>query len=377
MKIAFVYDAVYPWEKGGAQKRVWEIARRLASDHEIHMFGMKYWDGPAVIEREGVVLHGVCEPYDLYTDGRRSITQAIQFSLHLARPLLSEEFDVIDCQQFPYFPIFVSSLHETLTGSSLVVTWYEVWDQYWMDYLGYKGVFGRSIEQITVRLPDEIVSISGAIQEDLRGIGRRSNVSVVPNGVDFDGLQAVPESDADPDIVYVGRLSEHKNVDLLLDAVAQITASSTADVSCTIVGDGPERERLEAHACEVGVAEQVTFRGFVEADDDVVGIIKSATVFVLPSEREGFPNTILEANACGIPAIVADYEENGGTAVVDDGVNGFVVEPTPEAFADRIEHVLTDETARADLATDAREFGKRHDWDRIVDQLADKYRDLA
>src|SRR6056297_1579194 len=103
MKIAFVYDAVYPWEKGGAQKRIWELACRLAADHDVHLYGMHYWDGPATIEREGVTLHGVCEPKELYVNGRRSIPQALSFAANLAPALLGEEFDIIDCQEFPYF----------------------------------------------------------------------------------------------------------------------------------------------------------------------------------------------------------------------------------------------------------------------------------
>jgi hypothetical protein len=51
MRICFVYDAVHPWEKGGAQKRVWELARRLANDHKVHFYGMHYWDGSETIEK--------------------------------------------------------------------------------------------------------------------------------------------------------------------------------------------------------------------------------------------------------------------------------------------------------------------------------------
>jgi hypothetical protein len=73
------------------------------ADHEVHLYGMHYWDGPETIEKEGVILHGVCEPYELYTDGRRFIPQAIKFAANLAPHLLREDFDIIDCQQFPYF----------------------------------------------------------------------------------------------------------------------------------------------------------------------------------------------------------------------------------------------------------------------------------
>jgi len=373
MKIAFVYDAVYPWEKGGAQKRIWELARRLANDHDVHLYGMHYWDGPAVVERDGVTLHGVCEPKELYDDGRRSISQAITFAIRVAPALLREEFDIVDCQEFPYFPCFPAKAHELLRDSTLVITWYEVWDDYWYDYLGNKGVFGQAIERAAVRLSETIIPISEYIASDLRTIGRTDGVTVVENGVDFDGLQSIPEADADWDVIYVGRLSEHKNVDLLLESVAAVSERLDTEITCGIIGDGPERDALERTAVDLGVSDRVEFLGFVEADEDVVGNIKAASVFVLPSIREGFPNTILEANACGVPSIVVDHEENGSTAVVEDGVTGFVTDVSSEAIAERLLACLTDDELLAELSTGAREFGRAHDWDVIVNDLEQVY----
>lgn len=377
MKICFVYDCIHPYEKGGAQKRVWELARRLAEDHDVHLYGMKYWDGPAVMERDGITYHGVCPPYDLYEGERRAIPPALKFAAKLLPELLRIDFDVVDCQQFPYFPAFTSALHERLNGSTLVVTWYEVWDDYWYDYLGWKGVFGQAVERAALELPDHVVPISDAIADDLREVGRMRNLSVVENGVDYDGLQSTPAADADWDVVYVGRLAEHKRVDALLDAVAEASEQLGRPVETCIVGDGPERERLEEHAREAGVTDHVTFQGFVEADEDVIGHLKAADVFVLPSIREGFPNTILEANACGVPSIVVDAPDNGSTAVVADGETGFVTDPGSDAIAARIVDVLTDDALREQLSEGARAYGETHDWDTVVEKLELLYREVS
>jgi glycosyltransferase involved in cell wall biosynthesis len=315
----------------------------------------------------------VCEPRELYTEGRRSIPQALYFAARLTGPLLREEFDIVDCQEFPYFPCFVAKSHELLRGSTLVVTWYEVWDDYWYEYLGRKGAFGKLIERATSRLPDTVVPISEYIADDLRRIDRTDGLEIVENGVDFAGLQDIPAADADWDVIYVGRLSEHKNVDLLLDAVDLVASKTGMDVSCGIIGDGPERERLEAHATDLGVEDRVTFLGFVEADADVIGNIRAASVFVLPSIREGFPNTILEANACGVPSIVVDHPENGSTAVVEDGVTGFVTDVSAEAIADRLAACLTDDALLEELSAGALAYGRDHDWDTIVHDLEDVY----
>lgn len=373
MRVAFVYDAVFPWEKGGAQKRVWELAKRLTGDHDVHLYGMHYWDGPAVMERDGITYHGVCEPGELYVEGRRSIPQAIRFARKLARPLLAERFDIVDCQQSPYFPVFPAKAHELVRRSNLVVTWYEVWDDYWYDYLGRKGVFGKSVERLAVRLPRTIIPISEAIREDLVSFGRRKGLEVVPNGVDFQGLQEIPRADTDWDVIYVGRLAEHKNVDVLLNAIARASDRLGREVQTCIIGDGPERERLERHAVSVGVGDTVSFLGFVEADEDVIGHLKAATVFVLPSTREGFPNTILEANGCGVPSIVISHPENGATAVVEDGETGYVTEFSADAIADRIATVVSAKAERDRLSSGALKFAEAHDWDVIVDQLTRVY----
>mgnify|MGYP002761507173 FL=1 len=373
MKVAFLYDAVYPWEKGGAQKRIWELARRLADTHDVHLYGMHYWDGPTVIEREGVTLHGVCEPQELYVEGRRSIPQAIYFALRALPALLKEEFDIIDCQEFPYFPCFSAKVHELITSSTLVITWYEVWDDYWYEYLGRKGIFGKIIERTTLGLADTVIPISDYIARDLRDIGRIEGLETIENGVDFDRLQEIPTEDTDWDVIYVGRLSEHKNVDMLLEAIDSASSQLDTTVSCGIIGDGPEREQLEEYADKLDIDTHVDFLGFVEADEAVIGNIKAASVFVLPSTREGFPNTILEANACGVPTIVIDHEENGSTAVVEDGVTGFITEDSAEAIAEKLMRCLTDDALLAELSTGATAFGRAHDWDVIVDELEDVY----
>jgi glycosyltransferase involved in cell wall biosynthesis len=372
MDLAFVYDAVFPWEKGGAQKRVWELARRLADDHEVHLYGMHYWDGPAVMERDGITYHGVCEPYDLYVDGRRAIPPALKFAVTLGRELVGSDHDVIDCQQFPYFPVLSTKLRELTGDTSLVVTWYEVWDDYWYDYLGWKGAFGKMIEQVTMRAPETIVPISSFIRDDLRAAGCSRDLRVVENGVDYGGIQSIPAADADWDVVYVGRLAEHKNVAWLLDAVETVEGRLGRPVETCVVGDGPERERLEGIAADRGL-DSVVFQGFVEADEDVIGHLKAADVFVLPSVREGFPNTILEANACGVPSVVVDHPENGSTAVVADGETGFVVDPDPDSIADCLVSLLTDDDLLARVSAGAREYGAAHDWAEIVSEIEHVY----
>ena len=161
MKIAFIYDAVYPYVKGGVEKRVGELAIRLAArGHEVHIFGMKYWDGDDVLTRDGVLLHGVCPAKKLYAGGRRTVPQALWFAIHLVRPLAKERFDIIDCQQFPYLHCIPVRFICRARRIPMAITWHEVWGDYWPEYLGSKGLFGKAIERYIASFRSPVIAVS-------------------------------------------------------------------------------------------------------------------------------------------------------------------------------------------------------------------------
>ncbi len=373
MKIAYVYDAVYPWVKGGAEKRIYEISRRLVErGHEVHWFGIKWWDGEKDIVKDGIYLHGIGEWDNLYVDGRRSISEGLYFGLKTLTGLRGD-FDVIDCQEFPYFPCFSAKVHSLVKGSVLVITWYEIWGDYWFEYLGKKGLFGWAVERLTAKLPKLAVPISENIREDLKTLKvSESIMRVVPNGVDFYRLQEIRPSDEEFDVIYVGRLISHKNVDVLIRAIS-IAREKIPDVRCEIIGDGPNMNKLKALSNELGLDENVRFSGFIESDEEVYACMKSSKIFVLPSTREGFPNTILEANSCGLPAIIVRHEKNAGVGVVKDGCNGFILNLSSEEIAEKIVYLLQNEKGLNDLGRIAVEFAEGYDWGVIVERIEEVY----
>jgi glycosyltransferase involved in cell wall biosynthesis len=376
MKIAYVHDVIYPYVKGGAEKRVWEIAKRLAAKgHEVHIFGMKYWEGEDVIEREGVHLHGVCESQDLYVDGKRSIKTSVLFSWKLLRSL-GGDFDVVDAQEFPYFPCFSAKLFSILKRTPLVITWHEVWGDYWDEYLGRMGVFGKGIERLTVRLPDKIIPVSERVRRDLLSMGvRGERMVVVPNGVDLEKIDSVEAGELTYDLVYVGRLSEHKRVDLLIEAVS-LAREVMPDIRCGVIGDGPEMERLRRLVEDLQIEENVVFLGFLETDEDLIAAMKSSRIFVLPSMREGFGISALEANACGLPVVTVRSEMNAASDLVEEGLNGLVVDPTPEDMAEAVLKLLKDDMYNR-LSEPSRRVAEKYDWSVVTDAIERAYEELA
>ena len=364
MKIAYVYDAVYPWIKGGAEKRVWEISKRLVKKgHEVHIFGMKYWNDEDVFVKDGVHLHGVCEPKELYVEGRRSIKEAIYFAWKVLPHLMKESIDVIDCQAFPYFSCFSAKICSSVKSTPLVITWHEVWDDYWYEYLGKKGVFGKWVEKMTTHLTDKMIAVSERTKKDLEriGVGVRKEIRIIPNGTDFGKIGRIKASDEESDVIFAGRLIKEKNVDVLIKTV-NLVKKEIPDVKCVIIGDGPEKKELEKLAYDLGLENNLEFTGFLEDYDEVISYMKSSKVFVLPSTREGFGIAALEANACGLPVVTVDHRMNAACDFIANGGNGFICKLSEEDIA---ENILRELDEKKSIGRKCIENAKKYDWNEI------------
>jgi glycosyltransferase involved in cell wall biosynthesis len=332
MKIAYVYDAISPWVKGGAKKRIYELSRRLAArGHELHCYGMKWWPGEEEILREGVYLHGICPSMPLYSSGKRSIYRAAFFAVKLLS--LRTNCDVIDCQNFPYLPCFSAKLLSSLKGQKLFITWLEVWGDYWREYLGERGRAGQAVEWATARLTERNIAISERTRRDLDGLGAKA-VQVLPSGIDLQEIMRVEPSAKQSDIIYVGRLVEHKNADILVKSL-EIVKTDVMDVKAVIVGGGPEMGRLKSLVQELELEKNVEFCGFLEDYNEALALMKSSRLFATHTTREGFGIAALEANACGLPVITVKHRMN---AVMDLVTKETVVicEPTPQSLAQAI-----------------------------------------
>ena len=367
--IAFVSNVVYPFVTGGAEKRIYEIGTRLAADgHNITIYGRQFWEGPQVMEYEGMTLHGVAPATDLYTDDRRSITEAIDFAVRLLEPLgrTVDNHDLIVASVFPYFPVLVSKLTTLRTSTPLVTTWHEVWGDYWEEYLGSLAPFGKLTEQFTARTPQYPIAVSGVTADRLAESGpARDSITVIPNGIDTAQIQHAELPETGYDVLYAGRLVEHKNVDLLLSAFD--TVAGDYDATLGIIGDGPEADRLHQHAASLTHTNRVEFLGFLDEYDDVLGQMRAAEVFASPSIREGFGLTYAEAMAADCRVIAAEHPDSAADEVLGDA--GFLAAPTVDGIASVLDRALSGERPQFDPVTRANQF----DWDTVAGQAEEQY----
>ena len=373
MKIAFVYDVIYPYVKGGVEKRIRELAIRLSHrGHDVHIIGMKYWEGPDTIKKDGVTLHGICPAQPLYAGGRRTIGEALYFSYRLVPFLMREEFDIIDCQQFPYFPCFPVKLASVMKKKPFVITWHEVWGDYWYEYLGWKGAFGKTTERLVAGLTSDTIAVSGSTAKNLRHFNVTGEVSIIPNGIDIRHLNSLPPGMVSSDIIFVGRLIKEKHVDVLVRAFVTLLPGSP-DLTLLILGDGPERESIRSLIRDLVLEDRVILKPFVDSHDEVISLMKASHVCVIPSTREGFGIAALEALACSLPVVTADHLDNAIRELIT-GETGFLSSLSVEDLAEKIRIALRQyPEMRSACSNSAAEY----DWDRIVLQLENRYQSLV
>ncbi len=370
-KLAIVYDAIYPFVKGGAEKRNYEISKRLAKrGYEVHIYGMKLWQGKDILKKEGVYLHGICKKKELYTTGgRRSIWQALYFGLNCFK-LLKEDFDILDVDHMPFFSLFSTKIVTLLKRKPLHATWNEVWGRkYWNIYLKKIGIFAYFIEYISARLPDKIIAVSEHTKADLiNELGVKKEIFVVPNGIDLNEIQSVSKSSEKSDILFAGRLLSHKNVDFLINAVKNLTIEYP-QIKAIIVGDGPEKIKLNTQIKKLKLEKHIKLTGFLEDHKKIYSLMKSSKVFVLPSTREGFGMVVLEANACGIPVITTNHKNNASKSLIQDKKNGLLTALDSKSISNSVKFLLTHKQPKSFY----KNFSKNYDWNSIVDNLKNIY----
>jgi glycosyltransferase involved in cell wall biosynthesis len=364
-RVAFVSDAVMPFNTGGKERRLYEITRRLAAAGvETHVYTMKWWPGPRTLILDGVHLHAIGRGHSLYQGERRSMRQALLFGVATIR-LLGARFDVLDVDHMPYFPLFTARVVCSLRRRRLVATWHEVWGPAgWRQYLGRLAPFGTIVERWAARLPDEIVSVSAQTTDRLnRELGVRVPVHTILPGIALSAVAAQPAAQPRVDVLFAGRLLAHKNVDLLLRAVALLRPGRPG-IRCRIVGAGPELSRLVALRDELGLAGAVEFSGFVP-DDEIYGVMKSASVLALPSVREGFGCVVAEANACGVPVVTVDHPDNAARHLISPGRNGYLASVDAGDLARALAAAL-DAAPGLEPRAAAERAGHLRDWDEVA-----------
>ena len=228
---------------------------------------------------------------------------------------------------------------------------------------------------VALRRAETVVTVSQSVAEDLAThVGRaRKRIDVIHNPIDIDAVQSGAQApsphgwfqDDVPVVVSAGRLHFQKDPQTLLRALARLHERGT--VRAILLGEGPERRRLDEQSRELGISSDTAFPGFVE---NPYAFMARADVFALPSPVEAFGNVVVEALACGTPVVAT--ESSGGPVEIlrtDNATYGALVPPhDPAALADALAAAFNQPVDQRRLQRRARDFD--------VPEAVDRYRAL-
>jgi glycosyltransferase involved in cell wall biosynthesis len=365
MRICLIYDCLFPYTVGGAERWYRNLAERLVAEgHEVTYLTLRQWPRGERLDIDPRIRVVVAGPrMALYTGPRRRILPPLVFGAGVLWHLLrhGRSYDVVHTCSFPYFSLLAAALARPLGRYGLVVDWFEVWSrQYWRGYLGgVGGRVGELVQWVCARVPQRAFCFSQLHAKRLREQGLRGPITVLrglyadsqkaaspprargasPFGSNTTGPAAPPRaSQRSPFVLFAGRLIPEKRVTVGVAAVAQ-AARRIDGLRGVFYGDGPERDALDAAIAEHGAGAFISALGFGESEQ-VDADMSRALCVLLPSEREGYGMVVVEASAHATPAVVVATPDNAAVELVEEGVNGVIASSAdPEAIAEAIVRV--------------------------------------
>lgn len=226
-----------------------------------------------------------------------------------------------------------------------------------------------------VNAMDLVVSMGHGAVNYFKINGVLADFSIVPGGFDSELFMPDESINKKYDFILVGRLSNVKRVDRFLQALREAKIK-LPHLKAVIVGDGPDRQKLELLAVELGVDCDVHFAGW---QDNVEEWLQSSKCFVLTSDSEGLSQALIQAMMIGVPAIVSDVGDLKDLVVSDS--NGYLIsELDVGSFADAFINFFSDETKQKSFSKHALESTKQYtvnavskQWTKIFASFYFKY----
>ena len=328
---------------GGAEVLTHEIARRLATRHQVTWF-TSWQDGlPA---REEI-------------DGIRIVRRGSELTTRVAAPAFarSARWDVIveEINTLPYLS------HLWAASSTILFIPQLARDVWWYEAPRTLAPIGYALERFYLALyrAQNVITISRSTCEDLRALGFRGTIHLIPMAVSPPALGELPVKEPTGRIVTVGRLVPSKRVDHVIRAFDEIRTLFPA-ATLTVIGDGPTRPELAQLADALSLGSAIRFTGRV-SETAKRQLLEAADLLVAGSVREGWGLTTTEAARLGTPAVV--YDVPGLRDSVIHERTGLLTAPNPQSLADAAVRVLSDSALYESLREQAWRTWRDLSWD--------------
>jgi glycosyltransferase involved in cell wall biosynthesis len=305
-------------------------------------------------------------------DGIRIVRAGRQWTVHLRafrhyRGRLRSRFDLVIDQvnTIPFFAPLWAGI------PTVMMIWQLAKEVWWYESPFPLNALGYILEPLYLRAyrKTPVLTYSESTRTDLRHLGFRSDITVVPVGIEPVSVSDTPKP-SEPSFVYVGRLAPSKRVDEIVEAFAMFRQESGRG-RLLLIGEGPRPyvRRLMRLTESLHIADSVEFPGWLKGNAKHRRMAE-AQALLMASVREGWGLVVTECNACGTPAVV--YNVPGLKDSVRDGETGLVVQPSPRRLADGMLRLVEDEALYRQLRATALDWSRNFTYEsgfRIVREM--------
>ena len=211
-----------------------------------------------------------------------------------------------------------------------------------------------------------VVANSGGLRQLAQAFDARTEIPVIPNGIDLDAYKTAGRDWTFPRLLSVGRIVHQKGLDLAMRALGDL---KELNWEWHIAGDGPQMSVLQSLAKELGLGDRVHFLGW-QSRQQLMKCYGQANIFLFPSRHEGMPNALLEAMASGLPVIASCIA--GNEELVVDGETGYLVPSEDmEALQAALKKLLSEPESRQQMGNASRQHVEaNYSWESTAQQYA-------
>ncbi len=364
MRIVFISES-FPTSAqidvtGGVEARDWQIAVALAKKHHVCVVTNARDNCPSQEKMRGITILRV--GHSVTHEKRESVFTRISFVLACLKVIPQLSFDLIQGSNVVTQAIAAHAGQQM--KKPIVALIPDIYIGKWIKNTNLiTGIIGEILEPWVLHQPwDRIISWSNATTQKLINQELDSQqITTIPGGVDLKSIQRlkVPKR-KNPTIVTAARLVPYKRIDILIQAVARLS-KKYPQIKLYILGDGPDKKRLQQLVTDTNCDNRVTFMGQVTSFNSVVKQMMSAHIFSLPSEVEGFGLATLEACACGLPYVNLNIPAT--REMTQNGKGGILIDtPNVELLTESINTLLSDRKLYNTKVKECWALSRQYDW---------------
>ena len=367
MKIALLVSGFPPQVLAGTEVATYNIATHLAKiGHEVHVITRLDEGLPRESTENGFYIHRVRVI-------NKRILESASFFINTFLVLRRIKPDLIHVQSI------LAVLHAFLAKLFLRKP-FVVYGRGTDIYLASR--FDRLLYKLTLARADAVIAQTNDMKSAIQKLYHR-DVFVIPNGVDIDRFSRISRGKArirlnieanEKILLFVGGLRPVKGVRYLIESMS-IIKQRDRNIRLLIVGDGEQRRNLEKSTEKLNLGKWISFAGEIPSER-VAEYLVASDIFVLPSLSEGFPLTVLEAMASGLPIVTTRVR--GLPEIVKDNENGCLVQPkNPGQIAEKVLLLLENDDLRQRVSENNREKAKQYTWESVAKNLEEIYSEVT